>query len=197
VQVTRDTYRTAIAHQSLRIAMAVERRHTIMHKLLLLAASAATLTTSLAHGDAPPVMSRGQYLVELAGCGHCHTPGHFLGKEDTTRELAGSDVGFEVPGAGTFVGPNLTPDKASGLGSWSDTQIATAIRNGVRPDGRVLSPVMPWPNFTHMSDADVHAIIAYLRRLKPIANRVPGPYPEGVEPRVFAWRMFMPPTATR
>jgi hypothetical protein len=53
--------------------------------------------------------------VELAGCGHCLTPGHFRGEEDPTRELAGGDVGFEVPGAGTVVGPNLTPDKHTRL----------------------------------------------------------------------------------
>ena len=95
-------------------------------------------------GSEPPAqVKRGYYLVELAGCGHCHTPGHFRGAEDTSRELAGGDVGFEVPGAGTYTGPNLTPDKETGLGKWTDTQIATAIRSGVRPDGRVLSTVMP------------------------------------------------------
>lgn len=137
-------------------------------------------------------VTRGRYLVEVAGCAHCHTPGHFRGKEDATRELAGSDVGFEVPGAGTYVGPNLTPDRDTGLGRWSDEQVELAIRAGVRPDGRVLSQVMPWPNFAHMSDVDVNALVAYLRSLKPVVNKVPGPYPAGVEPGVFAWRMFVP-----
>ena len=141
-------------------------------------------------------MTRGQYLAELTGCGHCHTPGHFLGKVDASRELGGSDVGFEVPGAGTFVGPNLTPDLETGLGKWTDSQIAAAIRNGVRPDGRVLSPVMPWPSYNYMSDADVQAIVTYLRTLKPVKNKVLGPYRAGEEPKVFAWRMFVPPQST-
>jgi mono/diheme cytochrome c family protein len=142
-------------------------------------------------------VKRGHYLVELAGCGHCHTPGHFRGREDTSRELAGGDVGFEVPGAGTYVGPNLTPDIETGLGKWTDKQVATAIRGGVRPDGRVLSPVMPWPEFSHMSDADLKAIIAYLRALPPIVNKVPGPFPAGGPIDVSAWRMFIPPQEKR
>jgi mono/diheme cytochrome c family protein len=159
----------------------------------LITAFAAPLLFAIASGAEPQPMTWGQYLVELSGCGHCHTPGHFRGKEDASRELGGSDVGFEVPGVGTFVGPNLTPDKETGLGKWTDQQIAAAIRSGVRPDGRVLSPVMPWPNFNHMSDTDVQAIITYLRTLKPVRNKVPGPYRAGEEPEVFAWRMFVPP----
>ena len=162
----------------------------------LVAACAAPLLSAAVAAAEPRAMTRGQYLVELGGCGHCHTPGHFRGKEDASRELGGSDVGFEVPGAGTFVGPNLTPDRQTGLGNWTDKQIAIAIRNGVRPDGRVLSPVMPWPNFNHMSDADVQAIVTYLRTLKPVRNKVPGPYRAGEEPQVFAWRMFEPPQST-
>jgi mono/diheme cytochrome c family protein len=143
-------------------------------------------------------VTRGHYLVEIAGCGHCHTPGHFRAKEDSTRELGGSDVGFEVPGQGTVIGPNLTPDKETGLGGWSNRQVVAAIRTGVRPDGRVLSPVMPWPNFAGMTDADVNAIVAYLRSLKPVRNKVAGPFPAGEEPGIFAWRMFVPtPKAAR
>jgi mono/diheme cytochrome c family protein len=157
-------------------------------KWLGAAAFLATLC-GLASGTVPVPAERGHYLVTLAGCGHCHTPGHFTGKEDLARELGGGDVGFEVPGAGTVIGPNLTPDRATGLGAWSDQQVEAAIRHGVRPDGRVLSPVMPWPEFSHMSDADVRAIIAYLRTLKPVSNRVPGPIPVGGSPHVSAWRM--------
>ena len=162
----------------------------------LVAACAVQLLSVTVWGAQSRPMTRGQYLVELSGCGHCHTPGHFQGREDASRELGGSDVGFEVPRAGTFVGPNLTPDRETGLGNWTDKQIITAIRNGVRPDGRVLSPVMPWPNFNHMSDADAQAIVVYLRSLKPVRNKVPGPYRAGEEPRVFAWRMFVPRQAT-
>jgi mono/diheme cytochrome c family protein len=84
-------------------------------------------------------VARGEYLVRIGGCNDCHTPGYFLGKPDPARFLAGSDVGFDLPGMGTFIGPNLTPDNETGLGSWSRDQIITAIQTGVRPDGRILS----------------------------------------------------------
>ena len=109
-------------------------------------------------------VSRGKYLVSLAGCGHCHTPGHFFGKPDMSRYLAGSDVGFVVP------------DKDTGIGNWSVEQIVTALRGGVRPDGRMLSPIMPWPNYSNMTDSDASAIAAYLKTLPPIKQRIPGPF---------------------
>ena len=69
-------------------------------------------------------VERGKYLTTIMGCTDCHTPGHFLGQPDMARFLGGSDVGFEIPGLGTFYGPNLTPD-ATGLGNWTEAEIAT------------------------------------------------------------------------
>jgi hypothetical protein len=83
-------------------------------------------------------ITRGKYLVTLGGCNDCHTPGYFFGKPDAARTLGGSDVGFALPGLGTFVGANLTPDKETGLGNWSREDIVTAIQTGVTPDGRML-----------------------------------------------------------
>ena len=120
--------------------------------------------------------ARGKYLVSVAGCNDCHTPGYFLGKPDETRYLGGSDVGFEVPGLGVFHGPNLTPDKEAGLGGWTDAQIATALTTGKRPDGRELAPVMPWRAFANFTKEDVRAIIAFLRTLPPVKAKAPGPY---------------------
>src|SRR6516164_291955 len=89
-------------------------------------------------------LAHGKYLVQLGGCTDCHTPGHLRGEPDMSRYLAGSDVGFEVPGLGIFVPRNLTPDRDTGLGNWTKEQIISAIQTGVRPDGRILAPVMPW-----------------------------------------------------
>jgi len=80
-------------------------------------------------------VARGKYLVTLMSCTDCHTPGYFFGKPDNARFLGGSDVGFAIP-PGVFHGPNLTPDKETGLGNWTDAQIITAIKAGKRPDGR-------------------------------------------------------------
>jgi hypothetical protein len=66
----------------------------------------------------------------------------------------GSDVNFEVPSLGVFCGPNLTPDKETALGNWTEEQIATAITTGKRPDGRILAPPMPVASFKHLTKSD-------------------------------------------
>ena len=133
---------------------------------------------SIALAEEAPAVARGRYLVAVAGCCDCHTPGHFLGKPDATRLLGGSDVGFEIPGLGSFYGPNLTPDP-TGLWQWSEAEIVTAIRTGQRPDGRMLAPAMPWMNLASLTDADAFAVAAYLKSLPQVAHTVPGPIGPG------------------
>ena len=118
----------------------VHPRALIAMSLLL---SGAMVSGSTANA-AEPQVARGKYLVSVISCTDCHTPGTFLGKPDMTRYLGGSEVGFEVPGLGVFYAPNLTPDKETGLGSWTKQQIATAITTGKRPDGRILAPTCQW-----------------------------------------------------
>jgi mono/diheme cytochrome c family protein len=130
-------------------------------------------------------VARGKYMVSLMGCTDCHTPGHFLGKEDSSRFLAGSEVGFAIPGLGVFYGPNLTSDKETGLGNWTEAEIITALTTGKRPDGRVLAPSMPWRNFANLTKADAQAIVAYLKSLPPIKNKVPGPFGSTQTPSSF------------
>jgi mono/diheme cytochrome c family protein len=113
-----------------------------------LLAAALPLTASRA---ADPRVQRGEYLVRIIGCGDCHTAGTFLGHPDLAHYLGGSNVGFSVPNMGVFVGSNLTPDNATGLGKWSLAQIVTAITTGVRPDGRMLAPIMPWRGFSNLN----------------------------------------------
>jgi mono/diheme cytochrome c family protein len=131
---------------------------------------------STAASAAETQIERGKYLVTIAGCDTCHTPGDLLGKPDLTRTLAGSEVGFGIPGVGVFVGGNLTPDKETGLGDWTTEQIIAAITKGEMPDGRKLFPVMPWPELAHLSADDAQAIAAYLKSLPPVKNAVPGPF---------------------
>ena len=136
-------------------------------------------------------VARGKYLVQLGGCTDCHTPGHFLGKPDMSRYLGGSDVGLEVPGLGTFVGPNLTPDNDTGLGNWTKDQIATAIRTGVRPDGRVLAPMMPWRAYAVLTKSDTAAVVEYLKSLQRVSHKVPGPF--GLDEQAAIFRMTLSP----
>lgn len=117
-------------------------------------------------------VARGRYLVVIAGCSDCHTPGALLGAPDMKRYLGGSDVGFAIPGQGVFVGQNLTPDKETGIGSWTSEQIIAAIRTGKTPEGKGLNPVMPYAAFSHLTDDDAQAIAAYLKSLPPVSNKV-------------------------
>jgi len=142
-------------------------------------------------------LARGKYLVQLAGCTDCHTPGHLLGKPDMTRFLGGSDVGLEVPGQGIFVAPNLTPDNETGLGSWTKDQMVTAIQTGVRPDGRVLAPMMPWRAYAGLTKLDVEAVVEYLRTLPPISHKVPGPFGLDEKPAIFRMTILPPEKASQ
>jgi mono/diheme cytochrome c family protein len=137
-------------------------------------------------------IARGKYLVGIMGCGDCHTPGYFLGKPDMTKALSGSDVGFELPGLGVFVGPNLTSDKDTGLGKWTDKEIVTAIQTGKRPDGRMLAPIMPWRDFAGLTPGDAHAVAVYLKSLPPIGHKVAGPFGPADKPTVFVMKVVPP-----
>src|SRR5574337_723072 len=137
-------------------------------------------------------LARGRYLVGIAGCSDCHTPGGMLGDPDMKRYLGGSDVGFSIPGQGVFVGQNLTPDMETGLGKWTDQQIVTAIRKGKRPDGSELSGVMPYGSFARLTDEDAFAIAAFLKSLPPVSNKVVS-YKEG-EPVPISVSAVLPPS---
>src|SRR5271170_81068 len=147
-----------------------------MRSLCAPALAAAVIVCAAAASAEESQIDRGKYLVTIASCNDCHTPGYFLGKPDFSRTLAGSEVGFTIPGLGAFVGRNLTPDKETGLGGWTDDQIISAITAGVRPDGRKLAPIMPWQELAHLSSDDARAIVAYLRSLPPVKNAIPGPF---------------------
>jgi mono/diheme cytochrome c family protein len=154
---------------------------------LLLAAPAAAQT-------ADPQIARGKYLVTIASCFDCHTPGFFLGKPDMTRFLGGSDVGFDLPGLGVFVGPNLTPDKETGLGNWTRAQIVAALQTGKRPDGRELAPIMPWKAYANLTKADADAIAAYLQSVPAVKHKVAGPFGPSETPTVLLMKVVPPPS---
>jgi mono/diheme cytochrome c family protein len=137
-------------------------------------------------------VERGKYLATIGDCIDCHTQGYFFAKPDMTRYLGGSDVGFRVGDLGVFVGPNLTPDKETGLGDWTPQQIETALTTGVRPDGRILAPIMPWRALAKMTKPDLLALIAYLKSLPPVKNKVPGPFGPDEKPSVPVMKLVMP-----
>ena len=135
-------------------------------------------------------LERGEYLADVLVCIECHTPGILSGGE-RGPDLAGSEVGYEIPFSGIYHGPNLTPDEETGIGTWSEDDIVKAIRTGERPDGRILSAVMPWRAFAHLTDEDAYAVAAYLKSLEPVSNQVPGPFgPTEQHPGMYYKFMF-------
>ncbi len=109
-------------------------------------------------------VARGRYLAAAADCGSCHT-------------VPGSDHPFsggrpiETP-FGVLVSPNITPDRETGIGAWSDEEFDAALRNGRRRDGKRLYPAMPFPYFARMTKEDVKDIRAYLSTVAPVRNAV-------------------------
>jgi mono/diheme cytochrome c family protein len=152
--------------------------------LRALAAITVCVFVGSAHA-ADSQVERGKYLVQIAGCTDCHTPGHFFAHPDMNRFLGGSDVGFGIPGHGVFVGPNLTSDKETGLGKWTLPQIVAAITSGERPDGRILAPAMPWRGYANLTKSDALAIATFLKSLPPVSNKVAGPFGPDEQPNIF------------
>jgi mono/diheme cytochrome c family protein len=166
---------------------------------------------------APAKMSaaakRGEYLVTVAGCNDCHTPVKMTDKgpaPDMTRMLSGHPEQLEMPPApalppgpwmasaaatltawsgpwGVSFTANLTPDKETGLGNWTEQNFIETVRSGRHLGrGRPILPPMPWPNVAAMTDQDLKAVYAYLRSIPAIKNRVPAPRPPPEAPTAAA-----------
>lgn len=144
--------------------------------VLLMAALATFSATPVSHA-APPAQGGGDaargaiVFAEAAGCG-CHT--------DKAGFLAGGRV-FQGP-FGTVYSRNITPDKDTGIGNWTDAQIKAVLRTGKDDEGHQLFPIMPYAEFSGMSEQDANDLIAYLRTVPAVKNAVPenklnGPVP--------------------
>ena len=160
-------------------------RNTVVNAAATLGAIALAAAMAVPAAAQPDKAKRGEYLATIMDCAGCHTPGALTGKPDAARHLGGSEIGFELPGLGIFYPPNLTSDRETGLGAWSEADIVKAVRTGARPDGRMLAPVMPYHNYGRLTDADASALAAYLRSLKPVRHQAPairGPGEKATDP---------------
>ncbi len=115
-----------------------------------------------AFADAPDP-ARGKYLLAAGGCAACHTD-----KKNKGRPLAGGRA-LKTP-FGVFFTPNITPDKKTGIGNWSDADFVRALRHGVAPDGSHYFPAFPYPSYTRMTERDMLDLKAYLFTLAPVVQ---------------------------
>jgi hypothetical protein len=124
----------------------------------------------------PERLERGKYLVNgIAGCLDCHS------EHEPTLEGAPVKAGREGagvlflqdPNVGKVYASNITADKETGIGNWTDDQIARAVREGIGGDGRALFPIMPYRNFRNLSDEDLASVIVFLRSVPSVRNIVP------------------------
>jgi len=111
--------------------------------------------------SASELIAKGAYLAHAAGCGVCHTA-----KEKTATPYAGGRALHTQ--FGTFFAPNITPDKSTGIGTWTEQDFVQALHRGTRPDGSQLYPVFPYTSYTRLSNTDAKALWAYLHSLPPV-----------------------------
>ena len=133
-------------------------------------------------------IARGKALTDAGGCASCHTA-------DPAKPFAGGKR-IDTPFGGIY-SPNLTPDRETGLGAWSDDAFYDALRFGVARDGSRYYPAFPYPNFTKLTRQDILAIRGYLATLTPVSNapRAPElrwPFNHRVVMRGWNWLFFKP-----
>jgi mono/diheme cytochrome c family protein len=131
--------------------------------------------TSRTFDATPARLQRGQYLASSIGCLYCHSP-HDWTKPDDPILPGMAGAGQQLPYTdlpGKVFAPNLTPDKETGAGNWTDDMLARGIREGIGHDGRALFGIMPFAHYRNMPDEDLASIIVYLRTLPPVKNAVP------------------------
>ena len=144
----------------------------------------ATGTTLCLAGDSQDyaAIERGRYLATAADCGSCHTvPG-------SGESFAGGRP-IETP-FGVLATPNITPDRETGIGAWTDDQFDAAVRKGISRNGARLYPAMPFPFYSRMSREEVKDIRAYLNTIKPVSNAVRVnrlPFPLNLRTSMLVW----------
>lgn len=119
---------------------------------------------------------RGKYLYTLADCDGCHSErdtSRFGGPVVAGRQGVGTVFPKEMGLPGVVAPPNITPDRETGIGAWTDGEKIRAIREGVDRNGRTLFPMMPYEGYRHMSDEDVCSLVVCLDSLPPVKHQVP------------------------
>ena len=140
-----------------------------------------TVHAELPAAPDPELIAKGKALTEAGSCASCHTA-------DPRKPFAGGKR-IETPFGGVY-SANLTPDRDTGIGRWSDEQFRRAMRYGESPDGSLYYPAFPYPHFTKLVREDMFAIRAYLGTLAPVSNTPPPPalrWPLNYRPLMRLW----------
>ncbi|MDP2603116.1 MAG: c-type cytochrome [Deltaproteobacteria bacterium] len=125
---------------------------------------ALVASSAVAHAQADDLAAKGQYIFAMAGGCACHT-------EPKGTHHVGARA-FPIP-FGTVYSTNITQDKETGLGAWTEQQIQDAMTKGIRRDGSRILPVMPYEKYSGVAQDDMKALIAYLRTLRPVMKATP------------------------
>jgi mono/diheme cytochrome c family protein len=142
----------------------------IRNGVVALVIGVALAGTASAQSD---LVKRGDYLVNgIMTCGNCHTPKGPAG--DVVDKAFSGGLSWDEPPF-KVTAPNITPDKETGIGSYSDAELKQLMRKGIKRNGARVAMVMPSGFYEIMTDRDLDAVIAYLRTIKPIMNTVPSP----------------------
>lgn len=142
--------------------------------LIGLAALALASAVNTMQACAETLVERGDYLVNsIMACDNCHTPRVPAGL-DMKRRFSGGSLTWDEHSY-KVKGSNISQDKASGIGSWTDSDIKRALTEGVRPDGTRLAPIMPFAFYKILTKRDLDAIVAYIRTIPPQQNQVEPP----------------------
>jgi len=131
-------------------------------------------------------LANGKVMFDIGGCVSCHTES----KEDRTR--LGGGVALASP-FGTFYTPNISPDKADGIGNWTDAQFVTAMREGTSPAGEHLYPSFPYTSYRRMTTPDLLDLFAYIKTLPAVSGRARDhdlPFPFSVRRTLGVWKLL-------
>ncbi len=146
---------------------------TIRTAMLALVFGTVLMGVANAQSAQADLVKRGDYLVNgILTCGNCHTPKGPTG--DIMDKAFSGGLSWDEPPF-KVTAPNITPDKDTGIGTWTDEQIKTVLRTGIRPNGVHVAMIMPTGFYHIMTDRDLDAVVAYLRTLKPVSNKVADP----------------------
>jgi mono/diheme cytochrome c family protein len=147
----------------------------VSSRRLLVAVLTASSLASISPAPAQPSIEHGRYLVDaILGCADCHSPKGPDKRPAFGQEFSGGSKAYNTD-AYSVTASNLTPDKETGLGDWTANDLKLLFKEGVRPDGVPVAPIMPVNFYKAITDEDIESIASYLKTLSPIKNAVPTP----------------------